>query len=300
MLSTAQRAAYERDGFIVVPDVFSAAEIEELRRVTDEFVRNAASIAANDEIYDLEDSHSAQEPRVRRLKAPHLHHPAYFRASRNANVVAILKNLWGSVRFDTGKLNMKSAGYGAPVEWHQDWAFYPHTNDDLAAVGIMLDDVDRENGPMMIVPGSHKGPVYDHHGPNGRFCGAIDPENLARSGDGLDLSRAMPCLGKAGSVTVHHVRAVHGSATNLSGQERRFLLFQYRAADAWPLLGFPGGIEKFDELLLAGEPTVEPRLAPVPVRLPLPTAEHQGSIYENQRASGRRYFAAVDRAVAAE
>jgi hypothetical protein len=51
-----------------------------------------------------------------------------------------LKDLWGTVRFDTGKLNMKSAGYGAPVEWHQDCAFYPHTNDDLAAVGIMLDD----------------------------------------------------------------------------------------------------------------------------------------------------------------
>jgi hypothetical protein len=153
---------------------------------------------------------------------------------------------------------------------------------------------------MMIVPGSHKGPVHDHHGPNGRFCGAIDPANLAWSGGGLDLSRAMPCLGKAGSVTVHHVRAVHGSATNFSGRERRFLLFQYRAADAWPLLGFAGGIEKFDELLLAGEPTLEPRLAPVPVRLPLPPAEHQGSIYENQRASGRRYFAAADRAVAAE
>jgi phytanoyl-CoA hydroxylase len=43
---------------------------------------------------------------------------------------------------------MKSAGYGAPVEWHQDWAFYPHTNDDLAAVGIMLDDCDLENGPI--------------------------------------------------------------------------------------------------------------------------------------------------------
>ena len=55
-------------------------------------------------------------------------------------------------------------------------------------------------------------------------------------------------------------------------------------------LGFKDGIEKFDELLLAGEPTLEPRLAPVPVRLPLPPAVHQGSIYENQRASGRRYF----------
>ena len=90
---------------------------------------------------------------------------------------------------------------------------------------------------------------------------------------------------------MHHVRAVHGSATNFSGKPRRFLLFQYRAADAWPLLGLKDGIEKFDELLLAGEPTLMPRLAPVPVRLPLPPAEYQGSIYENQRAAGRRFFA---------
>jgi phytanoyl-CoA hydroxylase len=301
MLTDAQRAAYERDGFIVVPDVFSVEEIAELRRVTDEFVAGSARVAANDDVYDLEDTHSPTEPRVRRLKAPHLIHPAYFRASRNAGVVAILQDLWGAgggVRFDTGKLNMKSAGYGAPVEWHQDWAFYPHTNDDLAAVGIMLDDVDRENGPMLVVPGSHKGPVFDHHGPNGRFCGAMDPARCE-----IDLSQARPCLGKAGSITVHHVRAVHGSATNFSGRERRFLLYQYRAADAWPLLGYKDGIEKFDELLLAGEPTPAPRLAAVPVRLPLPPAEHQGSIYENQRAGFRRYFATAataGRAIAAE
>ena len=74
------------------------------------------------------------------------------------------------------------------------------------------------------------------------------------------------------------------------------MLFQYRAADAWPLLGFDDGIEKFDELLLAGEPTLTPRLAAVPVRLPLPPAEYQGSIYENQRATGRRFFeSAADR-----
>lgn len=296
MLSDAQRAAYDREGVIVVPDVFSPAEIADLRAVTDDFVARSARVSANDEIYDLEDTHSAAEPRVRRLKTPHLHHSAYFRASRNDKIVAILKDLWGSVRFDTGKLNMKSAGFGAPVEWHQDWAFYPHTNDDLAAVGIMLDDVDMENGPMLVVPGSHRGPIWDHHGPDGRFCGAIDPGHLA-----LDLSRALPCLGKAGSVTVHHVRAVHGSATNFSGRERRFLLYQYRAADAWPLLGFKDGIDKFNELLLVGEPTIEPRLAPVPVRLPLPPAEYQGSIYENQRASDRRYFATAETArVAAE
>jgi phytanoyl-CoA hydroxylase len=136
-----------------------------------------------------------------------------------------------------------------------------------------------------VIPGSHLGPVHDHHGPDGRFCGAMDPA----AGE-ADFSRAVPCLGRAGSITVHHVRAVHGSATNFSGKPRRFLLFQYRAADAWPLLGFAGGIEKFDELLLAGEPALTPRLAAVPVRLPLPPAAHQGSIYENQRATGRRFF----------
>jgi phytanoyl-CoA hydroxylase len=297
MLSEAQSAAYRNDGFVVIPGVFSPAEIAELRAVTDEFVRNSAKVAANDPIYDLEDTHSSAEPRVRRIKTPHAHHETYRRASRHPAVVALLEELWGSVRLDTGKLNMKSAGYGSPIEWHQDWAFYPHTNEDLAAVGIMLDDFTPENGPMLMIPGSHRGPVHDHHGSDGRFCGAIDP-NAA----GIDFSKAVPCLGPAGTITIHHVRLMHGSATNFSGAERRFLLYQYRAADAWPLLGFKDSFEKFDELLLAGEPTLEPRLAPVPVRLPLPPAANQGSIYENQRTTGRRFFepASSTRAVAAE
>ena len=78
-----------------------------------------------------------------------------------------------------------------------------------------------------------------------RLAELVPTERVADVGPdacGLDVSRAAPCLGKAGSITMHHVRAVHGSATNFSGNERRFLLFQYRAADAWPLLGFAGGI----------------------------------------------------------
>jgi phytanoyl-CoA hydroxylase len=291
MLSSADLDAYRRDGFIVLPDVLTQDEVEALRRVTGAFVSKAATVTANDEVYDLEDAHSPAEPRVRRIKTPHLHDPEYARVARHSKIVEVLTDLWGSVRLDTGKLNMKSAGYGAPIEWHQDWAFYPHTNEDLAAVGIMLDDCEIDNGPMMVIPGSHLGPIYDHHGPDGRFCGAIDPE-----ASGLDLSRAVPCLGKAGSITVHHVRAVHGSATNFSGKQRRFLLFQYRAADAWPLLGLKDGIAKFDELLLVGEPSLTPRLVPVPVRMPLPPAEYQGSIYENQRTAGRRFFeTAADR-----
>ena len=66
----------------------------------------------------------------------------------------------------------------------------------------------------------------------------------------IDYAKAIPLTGAAGSITVHHVRAVHGSAPNTSHKERRLLLLQYRAADAWPLLGFPGGLEAYDKLMV--------------------------------------------------
>ena len=294
MLTAAQIEEYNEIGAIVVPDVLTPEEVARLRAVTGGFVERARGLTGHNEIYDLEDSHTAETPRVRRIKAAHLHDPAYGDLTRHPKILAVLKDLWGpDIRFDTAKLNLKCAGFGAPVEWHQDWAFYPHTNDDLAAVGVMFDDMAMENGPLTIIPGSHRGPVYDHHA-DGVFCGAMDPSNRD-----VDYSKAVPLLGQAGSITVHHVRAVHGSAPNLSKNDRRLLLFQFRSADAWPLLGFSGGIETFDRLMVSGQ-TREPRLEQVPVRLPLPPAAKQGSLYENQKGMKNRFFAIPETARAAE
>jgi ectoine hydroxylase-related dioxygenase (phytanoyl-CoA dioxygenase family) len=285
MLSPADIERYNRDGFIVVPNVFSAAEVAAMQRATDEIIGKASSVTDHNDVYDLEPGHTPQMPRVRRIKTPDKWHPAFSAAVRHPNVIACLKSLWGpNIRFDLSKLNMKSAGYGSPVEWHQDWAFYPHTNDDLAAVGVMIDDVDMDNGPMLVVPGSHKGPVYDHHA-QGRFCGAIDPVTSK-----LDVSTAKPVIGKAGSISVHHVRAIHGSAPNNSNRGRRFFLLQFRSADAWPLIQVPTNWESWSNLLVAGEETLHPRVTPVPVRLPFPPATNPGSIYENQRELEHRFF----------
>lgn len=285
MISKQDVAFYNENGYLVVQNVLDGDEVAELRRITDEFVEKARAVTEHDEVYDLEDSHSPAEPRVRRIKTPHLWHPAYARMVRQPNLLEVLKQLWGpSIRFDVSKLNLKAAGYGAPVEWHQDWAFYPHTNDDLAAIGIMMDDVDDRNGPLLVIPGSHKGPIFDHHA-DGVFCGAMDPAK----GE-VDYRTAVPLTGPAGSITIHHVRTVHGSAANTSGKPRRLLLHQYRAADAWPLMAFQQDYDDFRSKLLCGEDTIEPRMEPVPVRLPLPPAAHQGSIYENQRAMRSRYF----------
>ena len=125
--------------------------------MTDEFVSASATVTANDSIYDLEDTHSADEPRVRRLKAPHAIHPVYMRVSRNPKIVEMLTHLWGSLRFDTGKLNMKSAGYGAPIEWHQDWAFYPHTRLRIAArARAKVSSLSRSGAIKSNAPSGHR------------------------------------------------------------------------------------------------------------------------------------------------
>jgi phytanoyl-CoA hydroxylase len=285
MLSKSDVERYNRDGFIVVPNVLSAAEVDSLRKATDELVEKSRAVSDHNDIYDLEPGHSAALPRVRRIKTPDKWHPAYAAMPRHPGIVACLQDLWGpNIRYDLAKLNLKSAGFGSPVEWHQDWAFYPHTNDDLAAVGVMIDDIDEHNGAMMVIPGSHKGPVYDHH-VDGRFCGAIDPTR-----DGIDFSKAQYCSGKAGSITIHHVRAVHGSAPNTSNRSRRFFLMQFRSADAWPLIQVPKDWSAWESQIVAGHETLTPRMTNCPIRLPFPVAEHQGSIYENQRELKNKFF----------
>ena len=221
--------AYREQGYIVVPDVLTSEELDAIRRELAELVDKASGLTENDDVYDLEDDHSPEAPRVRRIKQPHAVMASVSDLVHHPRMLEILSRLIGpGIRFQTSKLNMKSAGGGAAVEWHQDWAFYPHTNDDLVAVGVLLDDVDETNGPLCVLPGSHRGAIHDHHA-NGFFCGAIDPVATP-----IDFGAAARLTGSAGSMTFHHVRAVHGSAPNRSDRSRNLLLFQFAAVDAFP------------------------------------------------------------------
>jgi phytanoyl-CoA hydroxylase len=280
-LSRAQLDEYQSRGYLAVRKVFTADEVRELQAVTDEFVEQSRQVSEHTEVFDLEPGHSFEEPRLRRLKKPHLRHPAYDRALRNSTLLHVLRQLLGDgIRYLNTKLNLKSPEFGSPVEWHQDWAFYPHTNDDVLAVGIAIDDMMVKNGCLMVVPGSHRGPVHDHH-QDGYFVGAVDAEGLAEDAVPIELS--------AGDVSIHHARLLHGSAPNRSTRPRRFLLFEYAAADAWPLVNFTDWSE-FNSRLLCGEPVSSPRLTAVPARIPLPTHPREGSIYEVQSALARSAF----------
>ncbi len=288
MLTPARIAEYRERGFTLVEGAVPSDLLDELRAGTDEIVEAARGLTASDERYDLEALHTPDAPKVRRLKSPYRFWPLFARLVRHACILDTVEDLLGpDLRLHNHKVNIKAPRHGAAVEWHQDWAFYPHTNDDGLAVGIYLDDVTAENGPMMVVPGSHRGEVHDHHA-DGAFCGAIDP-----TAGGLDFAGAVPLTGPAGTMTLHHVRTVHGSDLNRSPRPRRFVIQGYFAADAWPLQGYlkDFDLKTFDARIVRGRPTGTPRLADVPVRMPLPEALRQGSIYENQNALEHRYFA---------
>ena len=114
----------------------------------------------------------------------------------------------------------------------------------------------------------------------------------------VDTDRKIVTLkGKAGSMTVHHVRTLHGSAPNHSHRARLMLFYECHAADAWPLLGSGAYIHRLgqqaiwddlNERLICGSPTLEPRVEPVPVRLPLPPPADASSIFKTQRSGGAR------------
>jgi ectoine hydroxylase-related dioxygenase (phytanoyl-CoA dioxygenase family) len=285
MLSPDQIAQYKRDGFVVVENILDETELRTARRIVAERLDGAHGLTGHTELYDLEPDHRPDAPRVRRLKVPHRWDPFFRNLVAGPKMLAAMQDVMGvaDLRLTGSKINLKSPRGGSPVEWHQDWAFYPHTNDDLLAVGVMLDDCTLENGAMLAMPGSHRGPVHDHH-VDGYFCGAID---VASSG--MDFAEAVSCTGRAGSASFHHVRLVHGSAENVSTKPRVLLLYEVAAADAWPLMGVPDFAD-FNERLLSGSPSIVPRMADVPVRMPLPPAPNQGSIYENQTAAKSKFF----------
>ena len=287
MLNRQQLEQYKDAGAIVVEGVLDEPTRLQIKSVLAGLVEGSRKVAEHTDVYDLEPGHTSESPRVRRIKSPHLVHPVFGEFIRSAKVLAILQDLLGpAIRLHGSKLNLKAPRFGSPVEWHQDWAFYPHSNDDLLAVGVMLDDTTLANGAMYVIPGSHKGPTYDHHDPEGYFCGAIDVEAC-----GLDLSNKLACEGPAGSCSFHHVRAVHGSAQNLSDRPRGLLLYEAAAADAYPLISVGKfGWDALHEKMLCGEDTIVPRIRDTPVRMPYPPARSQGSIYESQTRAAKRYF----------
>ena len=282
-LTDAQIASYHRDGYLALPRLIDADRVTALRRLTDAFVERSRSIARSDAVFDVDPRHTAAAPIVRRIKNPADHDPLYTWVALESPILDVVAELLGpSIRFHHSKLNLKGGRVGAPVEVHQDAAFYPHSNDDVLAVGLLVDDATVDNGAMAVLPSSHRGPIYTHVDAQGRFVGGMREDDIAR----LDRSRAVLLTLPAGSVHIHHYRLVHWSAPNTSAGDRRLLINAYAAADAMPLAADPTGSPRYGQLVRGTYPAVARRTAG---DMPMPPDWSRGytSIYDLQSDSAK-------------
>jgi phytanoyl-CoA hydroxylase len=286
-LTREQTRCYRVDGYLVIEDVLRSDQIDEGRQIVDEFLARSRTVNVNDEMFDLEPGHTAERPMVRRLKSPARLHPFFDNLIRSDPILDVVQTLLGQgIRLLGSKMNMKAADGGSPVEWHQDFAFHPHTNDDVLALGVYFDDANRDNGCMLMVPGSHRGGVLDHH-QDGVFVGAISPSRQE-----VDLSRAVPVEVKAGGISIHHGHMLHASAPNRSERPRRLLLYDLAGVDAWPLAGV-GDLAAYNRQILRGDATVAVRLAAVSARIPLPLPAAAETIFEMQAGAREKAFDTV-------
>jgi ectoine hydroxylase-related dioxygenase (phytanoyl-CoA dioxygenase family) len=292
MLQSNQIEQYRRDGFLALPDVLSPARLSEACAVIDEFVEQARERTEDDSTFVLEPSHSRETPRLARINQPVKAHPIFERIMRSDEVLERVADLIGpDIRYHHSKLNMKTASVGSPVEWHQDFVFFPHTNDDVLAVGIALDDCTPENGCLLVIPGSHRRPILDHH-QDGVFVGGV-PSSLPE----VAMDKSVAVIVPAGGMSVHHSRTLHASAPNRSSKPRRLLLIEYAAADAWPI-GVDIKLDDFHARIVRGHPTRKARL--VDMHFDMRQRGLAGSIYELQRKLQSTAFAQAQVVASAE
>ena len=282
------KKTYDERGYVLCDRLLPAELIAQLQDVIDVVVAAGSTLTESDDVYEILDDLESQQTRIERIKSPHKVDQLFDDLIRRSEITDVLRTLLGSnVRLQNSKLNLKSKGGSAPAEWHQDWAFYPHTNDDVLAVAIMIDDMTEDNGPVLFAPGTHRGPVYEHMS-NGVFCGAV-AEDVAV---GLP-AEAETITGAAGTVSFHHARLLHASLANKSGANRRLLLYEVMAADAWPLTGCAAVFESWDSMnqrIVIGEQSATPRLCDVPVLMPQPTPTKVTSIFQLQREGENKYY----------
>jgi phytanoyl-CoA hydroxylase len=275
MLSAVLANQFERDGFCSVPGFLNAEEIGVLLAGI-EAVSAGATLAHHDAgRLEMEPNQAPEGNRVRRIYEPCTYYPEFRALSECPKLLDSAAQLLGeNLLFHYSKINMKPPSIGSAVEWHQDLAYYPLTNTDSLAVLLYLDDGDRTNGCLQVIPGVHRDGILNHSH-DGYFRGQIT--------EPVEVSKAVAIEGPAGTAIFLHGMTPHASAPNQSPHARRTLILSYRAADAYPVyLGETTIHAESHVRLVRGERLSRARFG----TLEMPIPRYQGvpkSLYELQQ-----------------
>jgi ectoine hydroxylase-related dioxygenase (phytanoyl-CoA dioxygenase family) len=280
-LSQEQQIFFWDNGYLVMPDAVDKVMLAELQRVFDDWVEKSRQHDVNwgetidgKQRFHLEAGHAKALPRLLRVNAPVEISEAYFDAMADSPMTDYVASLIGpDVKLHHTKINSKQSGGETAVKWHQDFGFTPHSNDSVVTALLMIDEVTEQNGPLEVLPGSHKGPIHGlWH--DGIFTGAINAEIAAGC-----ASKAVTCTGSAGSVCLMHTRLLHGSAANQSDAPRTLFIAVYSADDAIPLSPSPMP-NRYEGMTVRGQP--RGRVRSINFCVDLPQLPETASFFDQQ------------------
>jgi ectoine hydroxylase-related dioxygenase (phytanoyl-CoA dioxygenase family) len=211
--------SYERDGFVLVPDLLKPDEVEVLL----EAIETGSQVRSN--THDRNDSSG----RKARLAIWHkLSDDIWGAVSTNPRVVNNIRILLGEeVAFFHGKVMLKEAHSGGAWEWHQDYGYWYNQGfafPRMLSVFIALDPATSENGCLRVLRGSHKLGRLNHEAV-GDQTGA-DPKRLP---DIEPLFEQVTVEMRPGSALFFHCNLLHTSAPNTSDYHRRSFIICYNA-----------------------------------------------------------------------
>ncbi|MCA9048280.1 MAG: phytanoyl-CoA dioxygenase family protein [Planctomycetaceae bacterium] len=212
---------YERDGVVVIRQLFDAETVAEIRAETQRYVlEDLPSKPAGACTFEADDR------TVRNLWRLQEHNP-WFRqlAERRSLMDMVAPLVKGEVVAVAVETFSKPARIGSGVPPHQDNAYFCRTPPDMLTLWVAIDPVTAENGPVCFIKGSHKAGMLPTKpsGVRGNSIGLAEPPDFPPE------DRFCALL-SPGDATIHHCEVIHESAPNTSDQPRLALLFVYRGS----------------------------------------------------------------------
>lgn len=214
-LSDQQLRDLETDGFIILPDRFTQAEVEAIRgRLPRLFVEDSEA--------NVIERHSGE---VRTAMGLHLRDDLFADLVRHPRLIEpALQVLQEPIYVQQVKVNVKAAFSGEVWQWHTDFA--THNRDDgvkrpLALnLHILLDEVTEFNGPLYFLPGSHRADEHASRLDDETTSYPLWVTDLDRVRDMANKCGMVSATGKPGTVLIFHDTLLHGSPNNMSPWDR--------------------------------------------------------------------------------
>ena len=228
--------AFESDGYLLIEDLFSDEEVEALRAEVKE-------LASSDEIQSRDETFL--EPGSKSVRSIFRIHELSEKISeliKDPRLLDIARSIVGSdVYVHQSRANLKPGFRGKEFYWHSDFETW-HIEDGMPQMralscSVLLTDNDATNGPLMLMPGSHKhyisciGETPDNHYKQSlkkQEYGVPDDDSLRFLANKCGIKTINA---KAGSVVFFDCNTMHGSNSNISPYDRQNLFFVYNSIE---------------------------------------------------------------------